>query len=176
MKATPHSLRPPETLRDRHTNAYTFPVFDHLLEWQIRRAVRYQEAFALLCVALDPSGNDAANGDEEAGLEIVAENIRKEIRETDLIGRTGQTLLMLLLYAGNGDAPQIAERIRARIENYAFLSRSTGKRIRQTVSIGGTCFPLDAVDRSPLMKKAMSCLRRAREEGGNRVILSGSGS
>ncbi len=169
---TEQFLLPLEALWDEHTKTYRSPVFRHLLDRESRRAIRYQEAFALLLVALDRNRNDAGDRNEEGELEIVAENIRREIRQTDLIGRIGETLILLLLHASNGETVKVAERARARIENYAFRGRSPGERIHYTVSIGAACFPLHTADSSLLVEHAMSCLRRAQEEGGNKVLLS----
>lgn len=171
MSLTPPFLLPPEPLRDAYTKTYSSTGFRHLLEWQSRRAIRYQEGFALLCVAL----NETANEDHMAILEIVADNLRREIRRTDLIGHSDGILTILLLYAGNGDPANVAERLRARIQNYAFPGRTPKERVRHTISIGGACFPLDAVESSLLVKRARHCLRRAQERGGNRVVMSGDG-
>ncbi len=173
MRETHRLLLPPEALRDIHTKAYNHPLFHYLLEWQMRRAVRYQESFALLCVALDASRNEAGNEDQRTDLEIAAENIQREIRQTDLIGRNSETLIVLLLYVGNGDAAKVAERIRVQIEHYAFPGRSPDEPIHRTVSMGGAACPMDAVESSSLMQHALSRLGRAQEKGGNRVVLSG---
>ena len=173
---TEGSPQPPEPLRDAHSKAYSSAVFRHLLECQSRRAIRYQEAFALLCVALDRNGDEEERGDEEIELAIVAENIRREMRQTDLIGRDGEMLTILLLYAGDNETAQVAERVRTRIENYAFPGGSTQERVSRTVSIGGSCFPMHAVDSSLLVEHALSNFRRVQEEGGNNVLLSQNGS
>lgn len=175
MRRTQDFLLPPETLRDVHTKAYDSLCFRHLLEWQSRRAIRYQEAFALLCVALDRDSDEAGNQDEETELAILAENIRREVRQTDLLGRDGDTLTILLLYAGNKETAHVAERVRVRIENYAFPGKSPEERVHRTVSIGGSCFPLNAVDSSLLVEHALSCFRRAQREGGNNVLMSEDG-
>ncbi len=151
---------------------YSSSIFCHLLEWQSRRALRYQEAFALLCVALDGNNGEAGNQDEETELAIVAENIRREVRETDLISRNGDTLNVLLLYTSNRETAEIAERVRVRIENYAFPGRFPEERVHRTVSIGGSCFPWDTSDSSLLLEHAQSCFRRAQRKGGNNVVLS----
>jgi len=176
LRATEECPLPPESLRDAHTKAYSSAVFRHLLEWQSRRAIRYQEAFSLLCVALDRNGDEEESRDDEIELAIVAENIRREMRQTDLIGRDGEMLSILLLYAGHNETAQVAERVRTRIENYAFPGRSTQERVRRTVSIGGSCFPMHAVDSSLLAEQALSSLQRVREKGGNNVLLSQDGS
>ncbi|MGH7352900.1 MAG: diguanylate cyclase [Candidatus Methylomirabilales bacterium] len=164
-------LLPPRAMADVNTKAYTPVAFSHLLERETRRAVRYQDAFAIIYVALDrnPQAGDQPVGETE--LAIVAENIWQEIRGTDLIGRRGQMFSVLLLYVNERDTEKVAERVRGRIQNYAFPGGTRDAQIRRTVSIGGVCFPLHARDSSLLKEQGLSCLRRAQTQGGNRVLL-----
>jgi len=166
-------LLPPKAMADGNTKAYTPVAFSHLLERESCRAVRYQDAFALIYVALDRNAEAANRPEGETELAIVAENIREEIRQTDFIGRRGQMLSVLLLHVNERDTERVAERVRGRIHNYAFPGRTRDARIRRTVSIGGVCFPLHARDPSLLRQEGLSCLRRAQAEGGNRVHLLG---
>jgi predicted signal transduction protein with EAL and GGDEF domain len=63
----------------------------------------------------------------------------------------------------------VGERIRERIENYAF--RVHGHEVMITTSIGTACFPTHANDLENLLHKAEYALSLARDSGGGRVCL-----
>jgi len=96
----------------------SFVVFNAFLEWEGQQATRYQEAFALALISLDrTTTNDRGQG-ERAMLGIVAENVRKAVRQADLVAQTADTVSVLLLYVDRTDTMRIAEKVRAQIKYF----------------------------------------------------------
>ncbi len=155
---------------------YDHEVFQHLLQREIRRSLRYAEFFSLCLLSPDqPNLEGWGNDDERAEtfLALMFENIRQEIRNTDFIGRYGNHLAVVLLHSPVEDARVAAERLRERIGRFTFPSQSTSGRSRVTVSVGCACFPTDGRDLASLRQCALLSLRQAREAGGNRAVLFG---
>jgi len=153
-------------------NQEGFPLtFQNLLEWECQRAIRYQESFALAVVEMDPTSREGEALEGDIQLEIVAGNVNKEIRKTDLHDQDGKTLNILLLHVGGPEILQIAERVRSRIQHYSFPGKTPNARVNRTVSIGAACYPLHSVDSSDLREKALEALHRAQADGGNQVIV-----
>jgi len=153
-------------------NQEGFPLsFKSLLEWECQRAVRYQESFALAVVAIDPTSKEGEPREGDIELEIVKENVKKEIRKTDLQDQDGETLNILLLHVDRPETLQIAERVRSRIQHYSFPGKTPNARVNRTVSIGAACYPLHSVDSTDLRKRALEALHRAQADGGNKVVV-----
>ncbi len=153
---------------------YDCDVFQHLLQREINRSLRYPQFFALLLVSVDRGGREypAGNGYQLDGfLTLVVQNIREELRETDIIGRCGDHLTVILLGTSLEGIRVAADRIRERIARFAFPPELTGGGSRMTVSVGGACFPSDGSDLISLLDAALLSLCRARETGGNRAVL-----
>jgi len=148
-----------------------FPLtFKSLLEWECQRAVRYQESFALAVVELDPTSRGDEPLEDDTQLEIVKENVKKEIRKTDLLFQDGETLNIIFLYVGRPELLQIAERILSRIQHYSFPDKTPNARVNQTVSIGAACYPLHSVDSPDLGERALEALHQAQADGGDKVV------
>ena len=99
--------------------------------------------------------------------------IKKNIRETDLIGRIGNGKFGILLLTADVDGAYIiASRIMDHINNYIF---STEKVQHLTLSIGGACFPINStsIDRCDLFKEAEDALKVAKKKG-NCVYFPGA--
>ena len=153
---------------------YDLEVFQHLLSHQVKRAFRYAEFFSLLLLSVDdPAAHGAGKDDplREPLLRLTAENVRQEVRDTDLIGRYGSQLGLLLLHSPAKETRLTADRVRERIVQFQFPSEVMGGRSRVTVSLGGACFPTDGRDLSSLLERAFLALRRAREAGGDRAVM-----
>ena len=146
-------------------------TFQKLLEWECQRAVRYQESFALAVVEVDSAPAGSEPEESQVALEIIAENVNKEVRKTDLRFCNGNLLNILLLHVGGLETFQIVERVRSRIEHYSFPGKKADERVNRTVSIGAACFPLHSVNSSDLTERAMGCLRQAQGYGGNKVMV-----
>lgn len=97
-------------------------------------------------------------------LKAVAEDIRKNLRKTDIPSRWGgEEFLILLENADLQEAVSVAERIRKEVE-----STPLEGHIKVTVSIGVASYSKDE-DINSLIKRADEALYRAKASGKNRV-------
>jgi diguanylate cyclase (GGDEF)-like protein len=105
-------------------------------------------------------------------LKQAAAELKKSVRELDIVGRYGgEEFGILLVETGASEAHQAAERLRRAIAEKAYLAYE--EPLRVTVSIGVATFSekLDTVSR--LVDAADGALYRAKREGRNRVCVSG---
>jgi diguanylate cyclase (GGDEF)-like protein len=106
-------------------------------------------------------------GDEV--LQLIAEAIRANVREGDLVGRLGGEEFGVFMHGANGIvALHVGERIRKAIN--ALFVRSEGIAQRLSVSIGGATFE-GTIGFAELFRVADRRLYEAKRQGRNRVLL-----
>lgn len=138
---------------------------------EIRRSMRHKSNLSLLMLDLDhfKESNDRFGhlvGD--VILKEVADILRSNLREIDIIGRYGgEEFAIVLAGIGRNGAFQVAGRIRENIENMVF--KAYDEVVSTTVSIGVSVFPDDGVDVESLIESADRALYNAKESGRNRV-------
>jgi len=113
----------------------------------------------------DTHGHDA--GDQV--LKETAMVLKNMVRESDIVIRFGgEEFLVLLLDVVKGDAMQVAEKIRAGIEQMKV--NIAGKALQKTISIGVAEFPEDTDGFWQAIKYADVALYQAKEQGRNRAV------
>lgn len=106
----------------------------------------------------------------DKALSLVAENICKCIRSTDLIGRFGgDEFLLICPDAGLKEALDVAERIRKSIEKNSFIL-GDGVNINLTLSLGVHECNLEDKSFTDAVKMADKCLYIAKDKSKNIVI------
>jgi diguanylate cyclase (GGDEF)-like protein len=161
---------------DGRTGLTNSRAFDEAV--QRRMAARPEEATAaILMLDLDhfkdfndryghPSGDEA--------LRVFASLLSSSIREHDVAARYGgEEFAVYLSGAGEQEAAEVAERIRARTEA-TIIPLGPGKTGRLTVSVGIAVAPVDGSERTVLLKAADEALYRAKLAGRNRVERRGA--
>ncbi len=104
----------------------------------------------------------------DAVLRDVAYQMRKQLRSFELIYRLGgEEFLVVLPNVGRRRAREIAERLRAAVEN----TRASGLRI--TMSVGVSAASGEDVEFDKLFKAADMALYDAKRAGRNRVVVRG---
>lgn len=165
-----HLIYKGQIVFDRITQTLEREFFEYLLDLEVKKAVRYLYFFSLMILQKDEPLQGLTQVEEETLLKRLATLVREEIRGTDIIGRIGQDKFFIILDQADLQASyKVGERVRERIEHYAF--RVDGHEIMLKVSIGAACFPTHASDLENLIQKAETALNRAREGGGGRVCL-----
>jgi len=102
-------------------------------------------------------------------LSSLASILQSCVRESDMVVRYGgEEFLVLLTDCQEGNAVQVAEKIREAVEKHQF--RTQGICLRKTLSIGVSEFPNDTGAFWEGVKFADVALYRAKEEGRNRVV------
>lgn len=139
-----------------------------LLENELKRSLRYQNFTSILLFeAHSRNSTEGVEGHLDVA-ERMATLIRKETRDTDIIGRQGGNIVILvLLYSDKNIARKVGHRLSAWVSNY--LS-SSGKN-SHILSIGGACFPSHATDSNSLYQRALEMLERAKAQSGNNVQI-----
>jgi GGDEF domain-containing protein len=153
-------------LFEGESGAYRAEVFLHLLEREVRRALRYQEFLVVLALDL-ASPRPAALGPPTL-LRRLAEHLQGEVRTTDLVGRWGDGLGVALLCASAEDARIVARRLLARVQGVA-QSEALGPPGGAAVRIGGACFPQSGSDARSLLQASLAAARRAAAMPGGDV-------
>jgi diguanylate cyclase (GGDEF)-like protein len=141
-------------------------MFRERLEYELKR-IKRGDALAVLCLDLDhfKSVNDTLGhpvGDEL--LKVVAERLRRCIREPDTIARLGGdefAIIMTDMHAPT-DPVVLAKRIREAILKPYILD---GHQILADISIGISLAPIDATEPDLLLKNADMALYGAKADG-----------
>ena len=160
---------------DARTGLANSGAFDRALENALGSRTA-DEPIAVLMLDLDlfkdfndrhghPSGDEA--------LRTFAEVLRSCMRDGDLAARYGgEEFAVMLPRVDPATAVTIAERIRARTES-TIMSLAPGITDRITVSIGVAAAPIQALERSSLLRIADEALYQAKADGRNRVVYLG---
>ncbi len=165
-----HSLNPEKAVDNDWTHPLERRFFEYLLELEVRKATRYLYYFSLLVVQLDAKPARSEASAEEAVQRTLGYLIWDEIRGTDILGqRHDSSFFIVLHYTDLENAVNVGQRIRERVEHYTF---ETGPgRDHRTISIGVSCFPTNANDVAGLVQKSEELLKKAQDQGGNRVAV-----
>ncbi len=158
------------TVTDDLTEVYNSRFLKTALRREIRRASRFGQELSVVMVDVD---NLAAQSDEIGGprgsllLREVASLLAQQVRSFDLMAKYGGDQFMLILpQTGRDGAVELAERMRAAVEQHAFAPSAAGAT---TVSLGVACFPQDGADCTALIATADRALHQARQRGRNCV-------
>jgi diguanylate cyclase (GGDEF)-like protein len=160
--------------QDHLTGLANYRYFLRRFNEEIKRADRYHHLVSLLMVDLDHfkrfndthghlSGNRA--------LEHVAQLLRAQVRETDLVARYGgEEFAVILPETTKNEACELSQRIRARIET-SDVELPDAKPQKLTVSIGLATYPRDARNADSVLAGADESLYASKHAGRNRVSV-----
>ncbi len=149
----------------------------------LQRAQRAQGGAAVLILDLDHFKLVNDRHGHLAGdrvLSSVAEALRAEVRDNDLVGRFGgeEFVIMLPGHEGSGydrtELEAVADRIRRRVDALGVEVTTPDGPLTVgdlSVSVGGATFPDDAADLDGLLEVADSALYAAKRAGRNAVRM-----
>jgi len=161
---------------DAKTGLLNAAAWQREADVEITRVVRARGSLALLLVDIDhfKRVNDTYGhlvGDQV--LAALAEALRQQVRDSDVVGRFGGEEFVVLLPGADADeAGKVAERLRDRV-GAAPVSVAGGGEVRVTVSIGAAVLGPHAEDIPGLLARADLALYQAKAAGRNRVRLFG---
>lgn len=125
-------------------------AFDFVLEGELKRAVRSQNFLTLVTLETNREWDGMSVAADEGTVEEVADIVRHEVRDTDLLGYTkGGMLSLVLLDANFENSTKVIDRLIQRMEHYEFPAPLR-------VSVGAACYPTHAVDAESLKRQAVS--------------------
>jgi hypothetical protein len=140
---------------DEDYRILTSEAFEFVLTNELKRAVRSQNFLTLVNVTAHMSGRTAdATSDCEAAVRQIARLISRDVRETDLLSETDTCRLSLvLLDADLPNSMNVIERLRTRLDAYAFPKPLT-------LEIGAATCPTHGADIASLRHAADLYSRR----------------
>ncbi|CAG7856808.1 hypothetical protein MCAMS1_01439 [biofilm metagenome] len=161
--------------------AYTDPLtqannrasFDHLIQREISLAARYGKSLAILFLDIDHFKAINDNHGHDCGditLAAVAKNIKKSMRNSDVLFRYGgEEFVVLLSETDLEGANIVAERIRKAIAASTISYDMTAVRV--TASIGVTALHNDDTT-DTMVKRADEAMYRAKHGGRNKIVTA----
>jgi diguanylate cyclase (GGDEF)-like protein len=158
---------------DELTSLYNASYIKRRLEEELRRSRRFHRPCALAFLDLD----DFRQFQERAGglaaekvLRQVAQLLQAQVSEVDRVGRMGSDEFALILpERSKREAVALLENIRLQMESHLFIKGQNKSAQALTLSAGISENPLDGSTCDDLMTKAAEALKRAKEQGKNRV-------
>jgi GGDEF domain-containing protein len=125
-------------------------AFEFVLDGELKRAVRSQNFLTLVVLETKREWEGLMVTADDGTMDEVAELVGREVRDTDLLGRTDKGMLSLVLLDADFDSSaRVIDRLVSRIDSYDF---PTPLRI----SVGAACYPTHAVDAASLRRQAVS--------------------
>ncbi|PKO34521.1 MAG: diguanylate cyclase [Betaproteobacteria bacterium HGW-Betaproteobacteria-7] len=160
------------TLRDPMTGLNNRRFLEEYVETLVASVQRKRTHAAILMLDLDyfKMVNDTYGHDAgDAVLKALSTVLKRSVRASDLVIRYGgEEFLIILIDSGGEAAEQVAENIRAAVEELKV--QVAGIVLQKTISIGISDFPTDSDTFWQAVKFADVALYQAKERGRNRVI------
>lgn len=182
-----------EAITDGLTRVYHHKYFILRLKEELSRSRRYKHPLSLIMLDVDHFKlfNDKYGhlaGDEV--LKSVADLIKKNTRESDVVARYGGEEFVILLpetplegakNAGNrimlklsqAGAVEVAEQIRKNVELYKFVFLDKALQITASLGVAEFDGQGEGVDITEFISRADKALYKAKELGRNRIEISG---
>ena len=163
-------------MTDSKTGLLSAVAWQQLALRELARAKRDTVPAALLMLDLDHFKSVNDNHGHMAGdavLKTVADALKSELREYDIVGRFGgEEFVVLLTEADTARAILIAQRLREAIGTSTTRHPDLGDNSAPlTVSVGVATFPAHGFELDELMRAADAALYRAKSMGRDRVVL-----
>jgi diguanylate cyclase (GGDEF)-like protein len=163
------------SITDGLTKVYNHRHFHEVLENEWLRSQRYHIPLSLLMIDVDHFKNINDRHGHQLG-DIVLAGIARELaihtRELDTVARYGGEEFAVILPQTDGEqAKVVAEKLREKVEEQLFHEQLKPHEI--TISVGVATAPPDMNTMKNFITAADAALYKAKEQGRNRVIMSG---
>jgi GGDEF domain-containing protein len=134
---------------DAASGLLTQDAFGFMVDHQVRHAQRTQEFLTLVVFIVEREWREIVVAADEWIVKELARLIRYAVRNTDLLTRSADGMLSLLLVGVDADrAHPVIERINAHIKRY-------GASPALQISIGAACCPTHAIGADELLRQAL---------------------
>jgi diguanylate cyclase (GGDEF)-like protein len=165
--------------RESLTGCFNRRAFYELFPREVERARRLAQGVAIVFIDIDHFKAINDRHGHETGdrvLQQLSVRLRGLIRETDLLFRWGgEEFVVLLPHTVPGEAPVLAERIRAAVAERPFAASDAHPEVAVTVSVGVSGTSSWPVDPDALLKSADAACYQAKSRGRNQVSGDSSG-
>jgi len=164
-----------QSTKDPLTGLYNRRYLQEMLDREIRRAIRSEQALGILMLDLDHFKKFNDTFGHEAGDAVLRETgsfLVRSIRAEDFVCRYGgEEFVVVLPTADLRAAEARAQRIRAKLRDLVIMhnGRSLGLI---TASIGVAALPHHGTSEKELLQAADAALYRAKREGRDRVAVA----
>ena len=140
----------PDSLFEDDARVLKQHAFEFVLDGELKRAVRSQNFLTLVTLETNREWDGMSVTADDGTVGEVAEIVRHEVRDTDVLGYTNQgQLSLVLLDADFSNSTKVIDRLIQRMEHYDFPSALR-------ISVGAACYPTHAVDAESLKQQAVS--------------------
>ncbi len=160
-------------VKDELTQLYNLEAFVQKLEEEVSRSRRLQLPVGLIKMSIDKYAETQEYlGELNFGIVVksIASIVKKTSRVNDIICRTGETELTLILpHSGRKGAAIRAERLRRIVETTSFAIDP----VKITASFGVSEYPSLSKGAEDLVKGCSEALQEVSQRGGNKVCLAG---
>lgn len=159
---------------DPLTGIFNRRYFENHLSKELQRSSRYDHPLSILFLDIDQFKKVNDEFGHQVGDRVLldlAQILERNLRSVDVIARYGgDEFIVLLPETKKMDAKKTAQRILNAIRTYDFFKGEL--KVRElAVSIGISSFPEDAGGTYDLIKKADIALYKAKDQGGNQVVV-----
>ncbi len=156
---------------DTLTGLYTLSYLQDRLEDEINRAVYYQRPCSMIVLGLDyfdRYSDDYGVSKSQQVIKHIADMLGKVLPPIGKLARFEDHEFGILLPEMNKrESMEVAENLRKIIEELE-ISAAEGDRVTASIGVGEN--PIDGATGKEIIEKARSYMRKAREDGRNRVV------
>jgi two-component system cell cycle response regulator len=165
-------------ITDGMTGLYNRRYFDIHLEKTLGKCLAEGKPLYLIVIDVDHFKDVNDTYGHQSGDQILiqlAKRMLASIRPTDLCARYGGEEFVVVLYdTVKEGAVNVAERLRAAVEDNAFTIPSGSGELKKTISLG-VAGVQEGDNSSSLIERADQALYYAKEHGRNQVVMDGHG-
>ena len=165
------------TLTDDLTELRTTRYLDEFMQIGIRQAKRYSVPLSIVIMELDlPADDDLLKTGSKAAFDQVisqvAQIITKQMRESDIVVRTGQFEFTIVLTCTTREgAIEVAERLRTKMAATHFVVGSGAKIVMCSLGICQYAKHMDDEGKL-MMSHARAAVLHAHKSGGNMTLMA----
>lgn len=137
-----------DPFRESGSRVLAAEAFDDTLHSELKRAMRSQNFVTLVVLDTQREWEGLMLSADDGTVAELADIVRREVRDTDVVGQSGTGLLSLLLIDADFEhSTRVVHRVMSRVDDYDFTRPLH-------IAVGAACYPTHAVDAGTLRRQA----------------------